>query len=179
MAKKSHPKVTYRKKNQLVIPRGSGYWGLDLLRSDALPRFLKDLVDREDAGLELSKCNQVHKALQKLCIHAAEIPDKSIFPISVKDHAIRFLTAYEHWNSIDGVRDHTAAVVARRKALTKMISRRHAMATRIRKQRRIIEKDLDLKVVDGIYEGLAELPKVMPDIFKNLSKAVERYFSRK
>lgn len=60
-----------------------------------------------------------------------------------------------------------------------MVDRRHKMATRIRKRQHILSKDLDLKVVDGMYEALAELPKALPDIFKNLSKAIGSYKQRR
>lgn len=60
-----------------------------------------------------------------------------------------------------------------------MIKRRHAMATRVRKRQHILSNNLVLNVVDGMYEALSELPRALPEIFGNLSKAIGNYAKKK
>lgn len=141
--------------------RGTGLWALNQLRSDALPRLMEDLLYLESVGLPAENCQKVQTALKRMWIHAADIPDRTLLPISIQHDMERFLKTYEQWNDPQGTNAHS--IQERQKALRKMVDRRHKMATRIRKRQHILSKELDLKVVDGMYEALAELPKALPD----------------
>jgi len=153
--------------------RGSALWALNQLRADALPRLMEDLLLIEPVGLQPDHCQKVQTALRVMWIQAADIPDKSLLPVSIQHDMERFLKTYQQWNDPQGTHPHS--IQERQKALKAMIKRRHAMATRIRKRQHILSENLDLKVVDGMYEALAELPKALPEIFKNLAKAIGTY----
>lgn len=156
---------------------GTGLWALNRLSSDALPHLLKDLLWLEPSGLKPEDCTKVQTALKQIWIQAAEIPDRGLLPISIQHDIERFLNNYVKWNDPQG--NHPHSVKERQVALKRLINRRHKMATRLRKRHHILSNNLDLRVVDGMYEALAELPKALPDIFKNLTKAIASYNSRK
>lgn len=78
--------------------RGTGLWALNQLRSDALPRLMEDLLYLEPVGLLAENCQKVQTALKRMWIHAADIPDRTLLPISIQHDMERFLKTYEQWN---------------------------------------------------------------------------------
>jgi hypothetical protein len=174
----TNKKLSLQAKPIVDARRGTALWALNQLRSDALPRLMEDLLIQEPVGLQPDQCNKVENALRRVWIHAGDIPDKIPFlPVSIQNDMEQFLKAYVNWNDPKGTESHS--IQKRKKALREMIKRRHAMATRLRKRQHILSNNLDLKVVDGMYEGLSDLPKSLPDIFRNLSKAINNYEKKK
>ncbi|MFP6758305.1 MAG: hypothetical protein VCC99_08830 [Alphaproteobacteria bacterium] len=56
---------------------------------------------------------------------------------------------------------------------------RNAAATRIRTNMRILERELDLILIEDSYEALGDLARAVPGIFKGLSEAIVRFEARK
>lgn len=157
--------------------RGTALWGLNRLREDALVRLMHDLVDVEIRGLTAEECDQVKTALTKVVTVFSAIPDQSFFRKSIWHEIDNFRRAYEDWNEPKGGEE--PARQHRKNSIRKMQKARNAAATRIRKNMRILEKELDLILIEDSYEALGELTKAVPDIFRNLSKAIVRFEARK
>lgn len=156
--------------------RGTAAWAMQELREDALVGFMDDLLAREEHGVTQEQCGVARKALEKLVIKASAIPDRLPFRRSIMVCLERFTAAYVEWNEPPGA--GPAQVAARRKALKKMYRSRHKLAGAMRKNPYILANELDLGLVKGMYEAIAEIVKILPEVFRNLAKAVERFGRR-
>jgi len=63
---------------------------------------MEDLLLREAMGLPSEQCKKVEEALKRVWLHAAEIPDRSLFPVSIQHDVKRLLSAYLEWNAPAG-----------------------------------------------------------------------------
>ena len=154
--------------------RGTPVWSLNSLRSDLLPNLLDDLVSAERTGLIDEHCNEVKKALDRMINSATSIPDSSFWTRAIWQEIKKFKSIYDHWNSMSR-NSHDVAQKHRRMALEKLRKQRHRIATKIRKRQHILATELDLKLVTASHEAMAALVKAVPDVFKELGKAVSRY----
>ncbi len=153
--------------------RGTTVWHLNCLRSDLLPNLLDDLVSAERTGLIEGHCKEVKRALDKVVNSATSIPDGSFWTRSIWKELEGFKEIYDNWNSMFG--DHHTAQQHRRTALKKLRKQRHCIAKKIRKHQHILANELDLKLITASHEAMADLVKAVPDLFKELGKAVNRY----
>ena len=157
--------------------RGTALWGMNRLRSDALPHLLDDLLLLERKGLTPDNCSQVKLALGKIVNAATGIPDGGFLKSVVWKQFAEFEEIYHYWNSVGG--EDEVAVEHRRKALKKLRDRRHKIANTIRRNQHILANDLDFKLLDASYEAIADLTTAVPDLFVNLAKAVGRFHAGK
>lgn len=166
-----------KKSPQVDTEQGTVIWGANSLRSDGLARLLDDLVDLEATGLADDACAKVRTALEKLATAAAEIPDGTFWRGAIYTEIEEFSELYTKWNSHQGM--DTTAIALRRSALKSLRASRHEIAKRMRANQFILQSELDLKLIEGMYASLRELSLSLPEIFKNLAKAVSRYDNRK
>ena len=135
------------------------------------------MVDLETRGLEPAECANVKRALSKIANHAAAIPDGSFWHGSISNEFETFLSLYAQWNSHDGRPD--AAAFLRQDTLRELRLARNRIATKIRKNQFILQNELDLALVEGMYTALRELVTTLPSIFRTLAVSVARYDDRK
>ncbi|MBL1267923.1 MAG: hypothetical protein COA87_009280 [Halomonas sp.] len=157
--------------------RGTVVWGVNWFRRDALSSFLDDLLEKERAGYPQAICDKVYDELEKIANQAAGLPDYSWWRKSILSELEGFLDIYREWNNHEG--PEPEKVEGRKKELRNLRRKRNKLATRIRKNQYIIQEELDLRVIDSMYESLSRLVKSFPDVFKSLAKALERYIRRK
>lgn len=156
--------------------RGTAAWAMQEFREDVLVGFMGDLLEREENGITQEQCGVARKALEKLAIEASAISDRLLFRRSIMGCVEKLTAAYVEWNEPPGA--GPAQVKARRKALKKMRRARHKLAEAMRKNPYILANELDLDFVKGMYGAIGEIVKVLPEIFENLAKAVERFSRR-
>jgi hypothetical protein len=163
-------------KHVVTASRGSVVWGVNLLRSDALSRLLDDLVDLQETGLRREDCQKVVIALEKLANHTSTVPDYTWWRRTIHGEVVKFKETYEKWNYNEGMDNE--AVYRRKMALKDLRTRRNLLSTTIRKNQYILEKELDLALVESMYSALRDLNLALPSLFKNVGMAVARYDSR-
>lgn len=56
---------------------------------------------------------------------------------------------------------------------------RDRLAKAVRVNSHILNKELDLKLIDSFYKSLGDLVRAVPRLFVKLSEAVARYFARR
>lgn len=157
--------------------RGTAIWGFNRFREDGLVMLMFDLLEREDLGLADDQCKIIRKAMDKISILLSAIPDKFLIRESIMGTFDEFKDTYIKWNEIEGTEEKE--IKTRRKALTKMRDKRHKLATVVRKNQHILSQALDLKLVEDMYEALGAIPKVLPELFINLAKAITRFYKKK
>ena len=157
--------------------RGTVVWGINWFRADALARLLDDLQEQEKAGYAKPTCEHVQLALGKLVNSATTIPDGSWWRSAIWEELQDFCDIYERWNNHEGFAPEK--VKARKAELRALRNKRNRIARKIRGNQFIIQNELDLKLIDAMYDSLSELPKLFPDIFKALASAIKRFEDRK
>lgn len=157
--------------------RGTAAWGFKQFKEDALVQLMLDLFERESSGLDDEQCKIVSKSLEKISIQLSAIPDKFWIRSSIMEAFDKLKDAYIKWNEIEGSDEKAAK--SRRKALKKMRKCRHKLSTVVRKNMYILSQAIDLKLVENMYEALGAIPKVLPEIFINLAKALARFHKKK
>ena len=175
--KKEDESLKPSKSRTFEAARGTAIWGFNQFREDALVQLMFDLLDKEISGLENEQGKIVSKALEKVSFSLSAIPDKFWIRSSIMGAFDKFKEAYIKWNEISGTDDN--ARMSRGKALKKMKKARHKLASVVRKNMFILSEALDLKLIDSIYEALGSIPKALPGIFINLSKALLRINKKK
>ncbi|WP_041598648.1 hypothetical protein [Hahella chejuensis] len=165
------------KKEGVDRRRGSTLWGINQFRSDALSQLLNDLLCRENVGFEDAQCDKVKQALGEIVNAATAIPDGNFLQRTVWKEMQDFADIYARWNSHSG--NDPKFIKRRQTELKKLRSKRNKIARRMRNNQRILEKELDLKFVEGIYGSMDDLVRALPEVFTNLAKAVERFSQRK
>lgn len=158
---------------EIDASRGSLLWSLNTFRSTVLSNLLDDLMIREKIGLTPEQCEEVKIALGKVINAAAGFPDGGFLNKAVWEEIETMSALYEKWNDIEG--DGEKFIHQRKKLLKKLRHQRHKIARRIRRNQYIISQELDLKVVESLYTAMGDLAKALPDIFVNLSKAINKY----
>ena len=161
----------------LDASRGTVVWGANWVRQDALSRLLDDLLVQEKTGYSQETCDKVSKAIGKMANAAAGLPDHSWWRSSIVGELEGFLKIYEDWNNHEG--EEQEKVEGRKKELKKLRAKRNKLATRMKKNLHIIQNDLDLAIIDSMYEALSDIVKSSPEIFTSLAKALNRYIARK
>jgi hypothetical protein len=151
--------------------RGSVLWGFNRFRSDALVQLLNDLLRLEQVGLPDAKCELVKDALRRILQASANTPAKSWLSSFVTGDLEEFDNLYSVWNSHGG----EGAARKRSETLKQMQRRRHRLASKIRSNQLILATELDARLIGEIYLALEDLSSSMPEVFKRLSQAVNRY----
>lgn len=160
-----------------VYPKNTAVWGFDIFRQDALPRLLDDLGATNQKGIPEEICDLVKGTHDRMTDIASTLPDKSFFRKSVWQAFDGYAEAYALWNDVEG--DDPATQIERRKALKNVRNKRNVLATTVRKNRHVLESELDLKIVDDIYATLGDLVKNAPEYFQKLGAAVSRYDAKR
>ena len=162
---------------EIVANRGSVVWGFNAFRRDALVNLLNDLLERKENGLNKTECDLVAKAIGKIVHIATAIPDGSWVRGAIWKELQNFEKIYERWNSHEG--NDPEIVKNRIKELKNLRKSRHNIARKVRKNGHIIDKELDLTLVEDMYAAFGGLVKALPDIFTNLSRAINHFNKRK
>lgn len=152
--------------------RGTASWAFDRLREDALVQLLNDLVAAQRRGLE-KECDLVKAALAEIVNAATAIPDGSFLTRPIWKDVKNFERSYWSWNDPKG--RSIEAVEHRQKELERLRKLRHKIAKRARKNKAVLDHDLDIQLVRNVYEGLGKLVTAAPDLFKNVARAIERF----
>jgi hypothetical protein len=153
--------------------RGSILWGFNRFRSDALVQLLNDLVRLEQIGLPDAECQQVKDALIRILKASGNTPATSWLRSFVTRDLEEFANLYSVWNSHAG--PDAGAARKRGETLKQMQRRRHRLARKIRSNQLILATELDARLIGEIYLALEDLSSSMPEVFKRLSEAVNRY----
>ncbi len=156
-----------------INERGTLIWELNCLRSDLMPNLLDDLVSFEKKGLEEEQCDEVKKALSKLVNAAVAIPDGSFLRKAIWNEFECFEKIYHAWND-DERGESDVARKHRKQQLENLRDQRHRIAKTIRKNYAILENELDLLLLKASHQAMADLVTAVPDLFKELGKAVSR-----
>ena len=165
--------------NELTIDasRGTGLWGINLFRADALSQLMNDLLYREKVGLHDEQCDKVKLALGEIVNLASSIPDGSWFRGTIWEELQDFADIYTHWNSHYG--NDPAIIQRRQDELRKLRNKRNRIARKIRKNQHVLQNELDLQLIDNMYAAFGKLVQSLPEVFVNLAKAIERFSVRK
>ena len=152
---------------------GTPLWAANRFRSDVFPHLLDDLLVAEQNGLPLGVCPKLQIALGEIVNAATEFPDGSFWRSSVLGHVQKLENLYREWNDVLG--EDETAIYTRRRKLNQMRNRRHKLSTAMRQNQAALAKQLDLKLMEAMFEALGDLTKALPSIFMNLAKAIGRF----
>ncbi len=162
----------------MSLKKNTAGWAFDRIRQDALVQLLNDIQNSESAGYDEEICVKVRSALGGVVNLATTIPDRDgIFKTAVWKLLQEFEELYIKWNKVNGSSGNN--IKAREGLRKKMRKKRHQIAHKVRKNFFILGNDLDLQSVDAVYQLFYEATKAAPEILSNLSKAVERYMSKR
>ena len=156
---------------QVDARRGTALWGINRFRSDALVQLLNDLAGFQEAGIESQPCRQVSSTFAKITNLSSTSPGGSFWHKSIHVLMQEFQNHYIRWSSHQG----PDAAEARRKTLQDLRKTRSRIANRVRENQFILQNELDLRLIQNMYEAMGELATSLPDRFKNLSRAVARF----
>ena len=160
-------------RSKAVGKKGSPVWGVNYFRRDALVSLMDDLVEREKEGLADEECQHVQRCLSRLANAAAAIPDHSFWRTTILKEMQGFADIYLKWNSHTG----EEAPRKRRLELSNLRKKRNRLASAVRTNQYILENELDLALVESMYQAMGSLAEVLPEIFKNLGGSVS-YFNK-
>jgi hypothetical protein len=135
-------------------------WAANRFRSDTFPHLLDDLLVAEQNGLPPGVCPELQIALGKIVNAATEFPDGSFWRSSVLGHVQKLEDLYREWNDVRG----------RRRKLNQMRKRRLKLSTAMRQNQEALAKQLDLKLMEAMFEALGDLTKALPSIFMKFSQ---------
>lgn len=164
------------KDTEEINQRGTNIWALNRFRSDALTHFIQDLRRKNETGLDEEECKHVADTLEDLVIKFSEIPDGTFFRKSIYSRMIKFRDIYLEWNEVDN--NDIESQLKRDKLRRKLTNTRKKFAVTMRKSHYQLKNEYDLRLVSDTYEALGKMAKALPDIFTELSKAVNRYFNK-
>lgn len=156
---------------------GTAIWAFNRFRQDALSQFLKDILALEKTGIEEHECKKIRDSLSKISVDASSIPDGTYFSKAIYCEIDDFREAYTKWNDVNG--EDEKSIKDRNKAFELLKKKRHKISRKTRKHQHVLANDLDLKVVDNMYDSFNSLVSMLPNVFNNLSSAVGRYQSKK
>jgi hypothetical protein len=167
-----------------VSQRGGYIWAFERFRSDALDQLLKDLAKREYKGLPLEVCKAVKLSLSEIVTEAAGVVSGGIFSRPLYVELEKIEECYVKWND-QVVDDEVLAASRRHYYLKEMRKHRQRLArktkrdvSRIRRDQYVLMNDLDLEVIKSIYKSFSKLCEFAPEVFTELSKAVNRFYRR-
>ena len=156
---------------------GTEIWAFNRFRQDALSQFLKDILALEKTGIEEEDCEKIRDSLQQISVDASSIPDGTYFSKAIYCEIDDFRKAYTKWNNVNG--SNEIAIKDRNIAFEALKKKRHKISKKTRKHQHVLANDLDLKVVDNMYDSFNGLVSLLPNVFNNLGNAVARYHSGK
>jgi hypothetical protein len=151
--------------------RGTVVWGFNKFRSDALVQLLNDLITRESIGLSDDQCQTVRVYLSKVVGVATEIPDGAWLKDTVWTSLQEFEQLYVVWNSHAGM----DAPAKRKLTLKAMRRKRDRLSRKIRNNQLILATESDAKLLNDVYGALGDLSRSLPEVFRSLSSAVNRF----
>jgi len=161
----------------LDASRGTALWAFNSFRQDALSQLLRDLLSVEKTGIDIEKCEKVQTSLREISITASAIPDGTFFSKAIWKDIEDFKDIYVRWNDIKG--SDPIAIEDRKVTLGDLKVKRHKIAKKARKHQHVLASELDLEVVDNMYQAFNNLVLSVPGLFKHLADAVGRFESRK
>ncbi|NIW79280.1 MAG: hypothetical protein GWN16_07365 [Calditrichae bacterium] len=153
--------------------KGTKLWAFDNLRKDVLVRLMNDLSVAQKAGLSDEQCEGVKVMLAQITNTVTAIPDTIVIGRKIWRDFNRFEKVFADWNEIKGNDETTSR--QRKKKLDKLRSIRHKLANKIRRNKYILDNQLDLELIKSSYEAVNELVKIAPNTFKELGKALKKY----
>jgi len=156
--------------------QGTSIWGFNKFKQDALVKLMLDLHQLEYDGLNDEQNQIITDALEKISISLSEIPDDFLFRSSIMSAFDKFKDEYIAWTEVKG--SDWEALRKRREIMEKMKKRRHKLAAITRKNQYILSENLDLKLIENIYEALGSIPNALPDLFRNLGSAVNNFLQK-
>ncbi|WP_439372677.1 hypothetical protein [Bradyrhizobium sp. DASA03120] len=159
------------------LRRNTPAWAMDRFRSDALPRFLDDLAPVSETGISEAECQRVRATLNQFTDHASWLPDGGVFRRAIWQHLQDFHDLYSKWNDVQGTDDASRAL--RFEIIREIRGCRNRLAKAVRVNSHLLNKELDLKLVDAYYKSLGDLVRAAPRLFLKLSEAVARYSARR
>lgn len=181
MAKSKKTGISKKSSSRDTIPtayakRGSPVWAFNRFKQDVLVKLMYDLYELADSGITDEQCKHIRDALEKISISMSNIPDNFLFTGSIMSAFDKFKDLYIDWNDVKGQDDR--AIKKRTYILEKMKNKRHKLASITRKNQHILYKNLDLKLIEDMYQALGSIPNAFPELFKNLGSAIQRYFDK-
>jgi hypothetical protein len=163
--------------NVISAGRGSAVWAFKRMKEDALPALMDDLLEVQDSGIRDDQCKRIEIALGKMVNTATSMPDGNLFRAAIWQVMQKFEETYSSWNTPTG--NSPEAKIHRRRALKTLRKLRHKIAKKTRKHAHVLAENLDLRLMEEIYDSLGNVVSSGPEIFKELSKAVTRFTQRK
>lgn len=159
------------------LPRNSPAWAIDRFRADALFQIMNDLKPVGDVGIPDHECQKVKLALSEIIDAASSLPDGGVFRKAVWQHLQEYHDLYAKWNNIEGTSSDSK--LKRHQVIVDLRDCRNRIAKATRLNIHILNKELDLALIDGWYKSLRKLVETTPRLFSQLGRAVERYFGRR
>lgn len=153
---------------------GSNLWKANYFRKDILTSLLQDVYDLTESGLEEQYCKEIRRALEYYYNLTLSVSRTGFFNNnSLGEPVGKFAKCYEEWNKVEGT--SSTEIGERRKYYRKLQKYRQEIADSERKMQFELEKNLDLKTLESAYKAFQGVINLVPDTFKNISKALVVY----
>ncbi len=158
---------------EIDASRGTSLWSYNVFRSRILSSLLNDLLLKEENGINDDECKNIRFFLGRIVNIATDLPDGGFLKKSVFSLITDFEKEYIKWNEIKISQPNATNV--RSKQLQHLRRKRKKIATVARRNQFILEKELDLKIVESIYTAVNELIEKIPHIVIDLSREYKNY----
>ncbi len=157
--------------------QGSDLWIQTFFKETMLTALLNDIGSLEDRGLDDEHCEYVQRALEKYADATTAVPNVGFFAgKSLSKRIELFAEIYRDWNDVDGFSENE--IRQRRSFHRSLRKARQEIADKERKLRFEIVNNYDVAGLKAGYEALQGVITLVPDTFKNVGKALDKYFSR-
>jgi hypothetical protein len=158
---------------EIDASRRTTLWSYNVFRARILSSLLNDLLLKEESGLNEDECKNIRYFLGRIVNIATDLPDGGFLKKSVFSLISDFEKEYIKWNDINISEPN--ARNARSKQLNHLRRKRKRIATVARRNQFILEKELDLKIVESIYTAVNELIEKIPHIAIDLAKEYKNF----
>lgn len=172
-----NPNLPNNPNRSVDATQGSDLWTQTFFKENILTALLQDVGSLEDEGLDDEHCEYIQKAIGKYMSATSSIANTGFFAgKSLSERIEHFGEIYRNWNRIKGT--EVRKQLERRRLHRSLRDARQEIANKERKLRFEIANNYDVAVLKAGYEALQGVITLVPDTFKNVGKALEKYYSR-
>lgn len=156
------------------MKRGTSVWGLNKFRSTVLPAIISDLEKRESIGLLDVECTLVQNSLNNVVETIDKTADGGFLKSLIYNEMNEFKKIYIEWNGPNN--SDPDCKPKRIKSLAKLKKQKDAIIRKIREnQSELVNEKLDKILVKSFYQSFDNLTDQLPEIFSNVSQAINKF----